>query len=177
MFAFPENFNEPKTSSTSANVRHNVSNKFKHVIETPTTFDGEMNYHAVEEMLEKEKNTSKNDPWNKLDKTQKIQRLHAFAEKYGKENALPVKEIKHLKVFFVECLDKSKLQKAKDVVYNKETREIQSIPSLHFNVSSKAFTLKNLDAKRVSTLKSLTPKRITAKNAEESRNQDQDDQD
>jgi hypothetical protein len=71
-----------------------------------------------------------------------------------------------LKVFFSECLDKAKLQKTKDVVYNKETREIVSIPALHFNTTSHAFTLKMLDTKRVSTLKSLTPKRISEKNKE-----------
>jgi tetratricopeptide (TPR) repeat protein len=94
----------------------------------------------------------------------KIQKLHAFAEKYGKTNNLPVKDIKALKMFFIDCLEKLKLQKAKDVVYDKEAREISSIPSLHFNVTSKSFTLKIMDAKRVSTLKSLTPKRTISKN-------------
>jgi hypothetical protein len=59
---------------------------------------------------------------------------------------------------------KSKLSKTKDVVYDKEKREITSIPSLFFNVSSRNFTLKIMDTKRVSTLKSLTPKRISEKN-------------
>jgi len=123
-----------------------------------------MNYTMIDEMLETEKQRNKNEAWNKLDKTQKTLNLHAFAEKYGKEHGLPVKEIKHLKVFFSECLDKAKLQKTKDVVYNKETREIVSIPALHFNTSTHAFTLKIMDTKRVSTLKSLTPKRISEKN-------------
>jgi hypothetical protein len=57
-------------------------------------------------------------------------------------------------------LNKNKLQKTKDVVYDKEKGVIQSIPALFFNVGNRAFTLKNLDVKRVSTLKSLTPKRI-----------------
>jgi hypothetical protein len=72
---------------------------------------------------------------------------------------LPVKETKNLKAFFVDSLDKGKLQKTKDVNYNKDTREILGIPALHFNSDTHAFTLKNLDTKRVSTLKSLTPKR------------------
>jgi hypothetical protein len=124
----------------------------------------EMNYNAVDLILEKEKQHNKTETWNKLDKTDKIQKLHAFAEKYGKTNNLPVKDIKALKMFFIDCLEKLKLQKAKDVVYDKEAREISSIPSLHFNVTSKSFTLKIMDAKRVSTLKSLTPKRTISKN-------------
>jgi hypothetical protein len=124
----------------------------------------EMNYNAVDLILEKEKQHNKTETWNKLDKTDKIQKLHAFAEKYGKTNNLPVKDIKALKMFFIDCLEKLKLQKAKDVVYDKEAREISSIPSLHFNVTSKSFTLKIMDTKRVSTLKSLTPKRTISKN-------------
>jgi hypothetical protein len=119
-----------------------------------------MNYSAIDGILEKEKQHNKTETWNKLDKTVKIQKLHGFAEKYGKEHALPVKDIKLLKQFFVECLEKMKLQKTKDVIYNKDTREISSIPALHFNSEKKSFTLKIMDTKRVSTLKSLTPKRL-----------------
>ena len=92
-------------------------------------------------MLEKEKQRNKTEAWNKLDKTAKIQLLHAFSEKYGKEHCLPIKEIKLLKSFFIECLEKNKLQKTKDVVYDKEHREITSIPSLHFNTTNHNFTL------------------------------------
>jgi hypothetical protein len=116
---------------------------------------------SIDKILEKEKQNNKNDTWNKLDKTVKIQKLHSFAEKYGRENGLPVKEIKNLKAFFVECLDKGKLQKTKDVIYEKEGNEIMSIPALFFNTDKKNFTLRIMDSKRVSTLKSLTPKRNT----------------
>ena len=118
-----------------------------------------VNLTTLDTLLEKEKQHNKTEPWNKLDKTAKIQKLHSFAEKYGRDQGLPMKEIKHLKMFFVECLDKSKLQKTKDVVYDKETREVTAIPSLHYNVDKRHFTLRILDTKRVSTLKSLTPKR------------------
>ena len=119
----------------------------------------EMNYNTIDLILEKEKQHNKTETWNKLDKTGKIQKLHAFAEKYGKDNAMPMKDVKMLKMFFVECLEKNKLQKARDVNYDKENMEITSIPALHFNSTNRNFTLKIIDAKRVSTLKSLTPKR------------------
>jgi hypothetical protein len=60
----------------------------------------------------------------------------------------------------VDCLEKNKLNKTKDVLYDKEKNDIVSIPALHFNVISRSFTLKITDTKRVSTLKSLTPKRV-----------------
>jgi len=132
----------------------------------------EMNYTMIDQLLETEKQRNKTEAWNKLDKTQKTVNLHAFAEKYGKEHGLPVKEIKHLKTFFSDCLDKAKLQKTKDVVYNKETREITAIPALHFNSTTHTFTLKMLDTKRVSTLKSLTPKRTSEKNKDMSNIED-----
>ena len=139
-----------------------LSNKFKNVIHT-TPFDGgETNLSALEDMLENEKQTNKLAAWNKLDKSSRVQKLHAFAEKYGRDHGLPVKEIKNLKVFFTTSLDKGRLNRAKDVVYDRETREVKSVPSLHFNSESKAFTLRNLDdAKRVSTLKCLTPHKRT----------------
>jgi|TARA_B110000503_G_C7103927_1_gene395067 hypothetical protein len=120
----------------------------------------------IDSMLERERQRNKTDNWIKLDKTAKLQRLHLFAETYGKQHSMPTKDIKLLKSFFNSCLDKNKLAKSKDVVYNKEDMKIISIPSLHFNQLSHNFTLKLMDTKRVSTLKSLTPKRIMQENDE-----------
>jgi hypothetical protein len=150
----------PKIDNTLANA------KYKSIIPQSSSFN-DLTYNAIDEILENEKIKNKSDPWNKLDKTVKIQKLHAFAEKYGKDNGLPMKEIKSLKQFFIGCLEKQKLQKTKDVVYDKEKKELISIPSLHFNAESHNFTLKNMDAKRVSTIKSLTPKRMSEKNKED----------
>ena len=162
--------NEPTSISTAtptpAQDTTLANAKYKSIIPQSSSFD-DLTYNAIDELLEKEKQKNKADPWNKLDKTVKIQKLHIFAEKYGKEHGLPVKEIKSLKQFFVSCLEKAKLQKTKDVVYDKEKRELISIPALHFNTENHSFTLKNMDAKRVSTLKSLTPKRISEKNVED----------
>ena len=56
-----------------------------------------------------EKQFNKNDNWNKIDKTEKIQKLQLFAEKYGKSHNLSTKDIINLKTFFIECLEKMKL--------------------------------------------------------------------
>lgn len=152
-------FTAPTTSNTDED---SVANKQQN----------EITYQTIETMLEKEKQYNKTETWNKLDKTVKIQKLHQFSEKYGKDHAMPMKDIKLLKIFFIDCLDKNKLQKTKDVVYDKERREIISIPTLHFNQTNHNFTLRILDAKRVSTLKSLTPKRVSEKNKEDSKDVD-----
>ena len=138
--------------------------KYKNILtSTNESTNSETSYSNIDNILENEKISNKSETWTKLDKTVKIQKLHIFAEKYGKDNTIPVKDIKSLKLFFTDCLDKNKLQKTKDVTYDKEKGSIISIPALHFNVANRAFTLKNLDAKRVSTIKSLTPRRITEK--------------
>lgn len=139
--------------------------KYKNILNSQQITETEQsNYQSIDDLLEKEKQHNKTEIWIKLDKTIKIQKLHQFAEKYGKEHSLPVKDIKTLKTFFVSCLEKNKLNKTKDIAYNKESCEITSIPSLHFNQVNRNFTLKITDTKRVSTLKSLTPKRVTEKN-------------
>jgi hypothetical protein len=112
----------------------------------------------LDKFLENEKNTNANEPWSKLDKTAKLKKLMFFANKYKETENLTETEFNSLISFFRDCLDKKKLQRVKDVSYDKETGEIKDIPSLFFNKSSTHFTLKNLD-KRVSTLKGLAPKK------------------
>jgi len=144
--------------------------KYKNILNSqPTLSFDETNTNTmnkIDAMLETEKKSMNSEPWNKLDKRLKIQKLHAYAEKYGKENGLPMKEVKGLKTFFSTCLTKDKLAKVKDVEYNKETGIISNIGGLAFNLTTRAFTIRNLD-KKVSTLKSLTPKKTESVNEEE----------
>ena len=116
----------------------------------------------VHELLEKEKQNNKMDSWNKIDKMMKIRKLNAYADRYGREHGMTIQEIKTLKAFFANCLDTSRLQKSKDVVYDRETQEIRDIPSLVFHPIQRNFTLRIVDVKRVSTLKSLAPRRKEA---------------
>lgn len=108
--------------------------------------------------LENEKRTNSSEPWSKLDKTAKIRKLTTFAQNYKSEQNLNDEEYDKLVAFFRDCLDKKRLQRVKDVNYNKETGEIKDIPALIFNKPNNHFTLKNMD-KRASTLKGLTPKK------------------
>ena len=110
----------------------------------------------LDRFLDNEKTNNQNEQWCKLDKTHKTQKLIVFAEKYKKENELDEEEVQILIKFFKECLDKKKLARVKDVVYDKVTGEIKEIPALLH--TKKHFTLKNME-KHVSTIKSLTPKK------------------
>lgn len=132
----------------------------------------------LDKFLENEKITNSNEPWSKLDKTAKLKKLILFADDYKITNNLTDTEYDILITFFRDCLDKKKLQRVKDVNYNKETGEIKDIPALYFSKPSNHFTLKNLD-KRVSTLKGLTPKKKqgTAKNIKNKDDSDSDKED
>jgi hypothetical protein len=121
------------------------------------------NVFDIDMMLENENIHNRSESWNKLHKTTKIQKLHAYAEKYGNQNNYSLKESRQLKHFLTESLEKKKLQKTKDLNYNKVKGEITEIPGLLFNRATNQFTLR-VDTKRVSTLSSLTPKRFTQKN-------------
>lgn len=108
----------------------------------------------LHEFLENEKNKNKQEPWTKLDKTLKIQKLTVFAEKYIEKNGLSKVDQDKLVLFLKDCIDKKKLVRVKDVVYDKDEGIIKEIPSLFLNKQRCQFTLKRSD-KRVSTLKSL----------------------
>ena len=59
----------------------------------------------------------------------------------------------------MESLERGKLLKTKEVIYDKDQQQIDEIPGLFYHPNNHNFTLKIVDTKRVSTLKSLTPKR------------------
>lgn len=119
----------------------------------------------LDKFLENEKNSNANEPWSKLDKTAKIKKLSVFAENYKIEHNLTDEEFAKLTTFLKDCLDRKKLQRVKDVTYDKANGEVKDIPALHHNKQSNHFTLKNTD-KHISTTRSLAPKKVrgTAKN-------------
>ena len=112
----------------------------------------------LDKFLEDEKNNNVNEPWCKLNKTIKTKKILEFVEKYKTEKNLDQEEEKSLLAFLKDCLDRKKLQRVKDVIYDKTNGSIKEIPALSYTKANKHFTLKNMD-KRVSTLKSLAPKK------------------
>jgi hypothetical protein len=113
----------------------------------------------LEKFLEDEKINNSNEPWCKLNKTIKTKKLVEYVEIYKKDKNLDENEAKNLVIFLKDSLDKKKLCRVKDVIYDKVNGIVKEIPSLTYTKSNKHFTLKNMD-KRVSTLKSLAPKKV-----------------
>jgi hypothetical protein len=136
----------------------------------------------IESYLENERAVNNTEPWGKLDKTVKISKILAFAKSYIEVNKLPESESSNLVAFLISCIDHKKIVKTKDVVYDKTSGKIVSIPVLtHVATTSTSsdatatttttittkFTLRRCD-KRQSTLKSLSvPKRKICINSED----------
>lgn len=112
----------------------------------------------LEAMLETERIENDNENWSKLSKTVKIKKLLVYADKYKEENNLSDEDYNKLITFFRDCLDKKKLQRVKDVDYNRETGEITNISALIHNKTSNHFTLKNI-YKKVTTVKCMPKKK------------------
>jgi hypothetical protein len=119
----------------------------------------------LDKFLENEKNNNVNDPWCKLNKTLKSKKILDYVELYKGIHKMNDEEGNLLFLFLKDCIDRKKLQRVKDVIYDKETGVIKDIPALCYVKTNKHFTLKNID-KRVSTLKSLAPKKGTIRKKE-----------
>lgn len=112
------------------------------------------NLMNLDKFLENEKTNNEAEPWCKLNKTLKSKKLLDYAKIYQTENQLTEEESEAMIHFLKDCLDRKKLQRVKDVLYNKELGVVTGIPALCYIKQTKHFTLKNTD-KRISTLKSL----------------------
>ena len=117
------------------------------------------NSPTIESILNSEQKTVATASWSKLSKTSKLQKMRVYIHtvlvpKYE----LTEEETILLINYVVRCVDRKQLVRVKDVVYDKSTGIITGIPGLSYQKNSRKFTLKRGD-KRVSTLKSLGPKK------------------
>lgn len=112
------------------------------------------NIANIDLFLDKESKMNKNEPWNKLDKTDKIKQLSLYVDSISESHSLTQEEADNLKSYLTMSLDKKKLQCVKDVQYDKVTGNIKTISILSYNPVTRKFTLKRSE-KRASTLKSL----------------------
>lgn len=108
----------------------------------------------LEKMLDTTEHECENETWCKLNRSTKGLKFQKYIQMYSETNNLSEDEQQKLAVFLNDCLDRKKLCRMKDVVYDKNSGTIINIPSLTFHRLKGHFTLKNTD-KRDSTLKSL----------------------
>jgi len=116
-------------------------------------------FNSLDKFLEDNKLHNLNENWAKMDNNTKYKKLVIFAEKYVRDNLLTKDDENNLLTFLKESLDNKQLQRVKDVIYDKNLKEIKEIPPLVYNITTQTFTLKP-DKNRIHTLKSLPPVKI-----------------
>ena len=84
----------------------------------------------LDAFLEAEKARNKKESWSRLDKTVKLKKLYDWAEIHCTEKKWSESTLKQLKLYLKHCLDKKRIQKVKDVLYDKEKGKIINIPNL-----------------------------------------------
>lgn len=113
-------------------------------------------------LLDNENEKSKKESWNRLDKSAKMEKINQYIQKIAPSHKLNASEKETLKTYLSTNLDKKVLQRNKDVVYVKESGILESIPTLHFNNTTRKFTLRKQNQQ--SALKSLGPTRKNKNN-------------
>ena len=116
-----------------------------------TKLEDELN--NLDNFLEEEKKNVSNETWGKMDKNEKIKKIMELAQLYMIEKKLDQEQFDKLVTYLTDCIEKKRLNKTKDVVFDKKTGIIKSIPGLMVNKQNN-FTIKNLDSK-TSTIKCL----------------------
>ena len=114
----------------------------------------------IDAFLEKERAVNKEKPWNKLGKNQKIGKITDYINQYTQEFQSTSEEKAELKIYLVKCLERKKLQRVKDVIYDSNLGIIKNIPGLSYDKVKRKFTLKKVDKKK-SSLSRTAPKRKT----------------
>tara|TARA_Y100001970_G_C14230295_1_gene858186 strand:- start:1536 stop:2087 length:552 start_codon:yes stop_codon:yes gene_type:complete len=145
------------------------------LLNNKTNIDGNMTSECsekIENFLMKEKEMNKNKSWSKLSKASKLKKLMFYATNYCKKHKYDNNEEKKLKSFLMEALDRRKLQKIKDVIYDIEKGVINDIPKLLFLKDKKRFTIKR--DKKSNTLQNLAPKTLKKKRIKKNKKNKED---
>lgn len=117
------------------------------------------NMDTLEKFLDESTETSKTERWNRLDLTMKLHKVREYISRYKEENSLSDGEADALFKYLKDCLDKKKLTRVKDVIYDNDEDKLVSIPGLQYNKVSKKYTIKNTDSKKSSVLSRLPQKK------------------
>ena len=126
--------------------------KYRTMIMTGKDIDKKIDHESSQQELDKflseEQTANEKQYWNKLSKTDRLKKIEGFiANHYVDEYSLNEDEISILNAFVNKLLERKKLVKTSELIYDEEAGMIEEIPALLFNGKSRRFTLnKNLSA-------------------------------
>ena len=135
--------------------------KYKTMIMTGTNIEPTMdtNEEKINMFLSMDMEKNKKGVWSKLSKTEKVKKIKNYIKTtLLKEHNLTETEISTATKFFSLLMDRKKLSKNNELIYNQEIGLIESIEGLTFNPETRKFTI-NSDKPQV---KKKTVKNVNA---------------
>ena len=118
--------------------------KYKTMIMTGTNIEPTMdtNEEKINMFLSMDMEKNKKGVWSKLSKTEKVKKIKNYIKtSLLKEHNLTESEIITANKFFSLLMDRKKLSKNNELMYNQENGLIESIEGLTFNVETRKFTI------------------------------------
>ena len=157
---------EEETEKEKEKEKDNTCNELKNIqyqtmllnqhTDTPMSNTSE-NLTDLNDFFDKEKESNKQLPWSKLDKSLKLRKISNYVRKYAQDHDLDKSISQELGYYLKDCLERRKLQRQKDIEYDKITGCIKHIPNLVYNKHNGTFILKTIEKKQGIT-KGLAPK-------------------
>tara|TARA_B100001093_G_C26793047_1_gene999871 strand:+ start:1411 stop:1845 length:435 start_codon:yes stop_codon:yes gene_type:complete len=95
---------------------------------------------SMEELLKLERLNRFNNPWSKLDKGTKLNRLHLFIKKEKIDKSLNDKQENQLKTLLISILESGGINKVSEINYSIEDTEIKEIKNLTFDENLKYYS-------------------------------------
>ena len=118
-----------------------IMNHSSNLTTTTNSFTTE-NQIEIDALLEQESKIDKKQPWIRLSRTEQIDKLHIFAEKYIEDNDLSKEYLQSLQQYLTTCIDQRRFRNTKEIQYNKNDGRIEALPNLVFISATRRFTLK-----------------------------------
>jgi len=118
--------------------------KYKTMIMTGTNIEPTMdtNEEKINMFLSMDMEKNKKGVWSKLSKTEKVKKIKNYVKTtLLKEHNLTETEISTATKFFSLLMDRKKLSKNNELIYNQEVGLIESIEGLTFNPETRKFTI------------------------------------
>ena len=132
--------------------------KYKTMIMTGTNIEPTLdsNEEKINMFLSMDMEKNKKGVWSKLSKTEKVKKIKNYIKNVlAKEHDLTEAELLYANKFFSLWMDRKKLSKNNELIYNQDVGLIEGIEGLSFNVETRKFTINSVVDK---------PKKKTVKN-------------
>ena len=139
--------------------------KYKTMIMTGTNIESSLdtNEEKINMFLNMDMEKNKKGIWSKLSKTEKVKKIKNYIKNVlAKEYELTDSEILNANKFFSLWMDRKKLSKNNELLYNQDVGLIEGIEGLSFNIETRKFTIncdKPLAKKK--TVKNITSNDIS----------------